>query len=553
MFPKINPTQTRSWKELEAHFAAMRHVPMRSLFAEDPQRFDNFHLEACGLLLDYSKNRIDRQTMDLLLDLAAECRVPDAIRALLTGEELNESEGRAVLHTALRNRSNQPVLVHGQDVMPEVNRVLERMADFSNRVRSGTWKGYTGKRITDVVNLGIGGSDLGPLMVCETLRAYWGPLKLHFVSNVDGTHLVETLKDLNPETTLFLVASKTFTTQETLTNALSARSWFLDQAGNPDYVQHHFAAMSTNTKEVMAFGIDPENMFPFWDWVGGRYSLWSAIGLSIMLAVGPEHFTELLEGAHSMDKHLAEAPPENNMPYVMALLGLWYRNFFGAESLALLPYDQYLHRFPAYLQQTDMESNGKSVDRNGQPIAYHTGPIVWGEPGTNGQHAFYQLLHQGTTLVPCDFIAVVKTQNPIGDHHAKLLANCFAQSEALMNGKTALEARRELEAAGEDAQTISRFLPYKVFEGNRPSNTLLIRYLDPKTLGSLIALYEHKIFIQGILWNVFSFDQWGVQLGKQLAGAILPELTGSDPASQHDSSTDALINLSRTWISEKVS
>jgi glucose-6-phosphate isomerase len=538
---------------LEAHFAAMRHVPMRSLFAEDPQRFDHFHLEACGLLLDYSKNRVDRQTMDLLLDLAAECRVPDAIRALLSGEELNESEGRAVLHTALRNRSNRPVLVDGKDVMPEVNAVLERMADFSNRVRSGSWTGYTGKRITDVVNLGIGGSDLGPLMVCEALRPYWGPLAMHFVSNVDGTHLAETLKRLNPETTLFLVASKTFTTQETITNALSARAWFLEAAGSEAWVRNHFAAMSTNTKAVTAFGIDADNMFPFWDWVGGRYSLWSAIGLSIMLAVGPEHFTALLEGAHAMDQHLAEAPPEHNMPYVMALLGLWYRNFFGAESLAILPYDQYLHRFPAFLQQTDMESNGKSVDRSGQQISYPTGPIVWGEPGTNGQHAFYQLLHQGTTLVPCDFIAVVETHNPLGDHHAKLLANCFAQSEALMNGKTALEARRELEAAGEDAQTISRFLPYKVFEGNRPSNTLLIRKLEPKTLGALIALYEHKIFIQGILWNVFSFDQWGVQLGKQLAGAILPELTGTDPVQSHDSSTNALVNLSRTWISEKAS
>jgi glucose-6-phosphate isomerase len=427
------------------------------------------------------------------------------------------------------------------------------MADFSNRVRSGSWTGYSGKPMTDVVNLGIGGSDLGPLMVCEALRPYWGPLTMHFVSNVDGTHLVETLKRLNPETTLFLVASKTFTTQETITNALSARAWFLEAAGSEDWVRNHFAAMSTNTRAVTAFGIDADNMFPFWDWVGGRYSLWSAIGLSIMLAVGPEHFTALLQGAHTMDQHLAEAPPEQNMPYVMALLGLWYRNFFGAESLAILPYDQYLHRFPAYLQQTDMESNGKSVDRSGQPISYPTGPIVWGEPGTNGQHAFYQLLHQGTTLVPCDFLAVVKTHNPIGDHHAKLLANCFAQSEALMNGKTALEARRELEAAGEDAQTISRFLPYKVFEGNRPSNTLLIRKLDPQTLGALIALYEHKIFIQGILWNVFSFDQWGVQLGKQLAGAILPELTGPDLVQSHDSSTNALVNLSRTWISEKAS
>ena len=550
MFPRIDPTQTRSWQDLEAHYAAMRDVPLRSLFAEDPQRYQHFQASACGILLDYSKNRVDQQTMELLQDLAAECRVQDAVRGMFAGDQLNESEGRAVLHTALRNRSNKPVIVEDQDVMPAVNEVLDRMADFSRRVRDGAWTGYTGKRITDVVNIGIGGSDLGPLMVCEALKHYWGPITPHFVSNVDGTHIVEVLKRLNPETTLFLIASKTFTTQETLTNAHSARDWFLSHSSDHSMVEKHFAAMSTNEEAVSAFGINPQNMFPFWDWVGGRYSLWSAIGLSIMLAVGPERFTELLEGAHEMDLHVQQAEPGQNLPLILALLGIWYRNFFGAESVALLPYDQYLHRFPAYLQQTDMESNGKSVDRNGHSIHYSTGPIIWGEPGTNGQHAFYQLLHQGTTLVPCDFIAVALTLNPIGDHHVKLLANCFAQSEALMNGKTSLEARRELESENVPPHAISKLLPYKVFEGNRPSNTLLLKKLDPKTLGSLIALYEHKIFLQGVIWNVFSFDQWGVQLGKQLANAILPEMQDIEPALKHDSSTNGLINQTKSWISE---
>ncbi len=553
MFPRINPTQTRSWQELEAHFTAMRDVHLRSLFAEDPDRYQSFHLDACGILLDYSKNRIDRQSMDLLLDLARECRVGDAIRSMFAGDQLNESEGRPVLHVALRRKKAGSLYVEGQDITVPVQEVLRDMASFCEKVRNGSWVGYSGKRITDVVNLGIGGSDLGPLMVCEALKHYWGPITPHFVSNVDGTHLAETLKRLNPESTLFLVASKTFSTQETLTNAHSARAWFLEQARDPAHIALHFAAMSTNETAVTDFGIHPQNMFPFWDWVGGRYSLWSAIGLSIMLAVGPEHFYALLEGAEAMDQHMLDAAPEHNMPLIMALCGIWYRNFFGAESHAVLPYDQYLHRFPAYLQQTDMESNGKSVDRNGSPIHYPTGPIVWGEPGTNGQHAFYQLLHQGTTLVPCDFIAVARTHNPIGepvgDHHRKLLANCFAQSEALMNGKTALEARRELEAEGTDPSGISKLLPYKVFEGNRPSNTLLLRQLDPKSLGALIALYEHKIFLQGVIWNVFSFDQWGVQLGKQLAGVILPELSQSSPVQHHDSSTNALINTAKQWLS----
>jgi glucose-6-phosphate isomerase len=549
MFPRINPTQTRSWKELQAHYHAMRDVHLRSLFAEDPARFEQFSLEACGLLLDYSKNRADRQTLELLLDLARECRLSDAVRAMFNGEKLNESEDRAVLHVALRSR--KPLCCEGVDVAAEARAVQQRMASFCTKVRDGSWKGRSGQRITDVVNIGIGGSDLGPLMVCEALRACWGPLRMHFVSNVDGSHLAETLRHLNADTTLFLVASKTFTTQETLTNAHSARDWFFSHGGKAEEVALHFAAMSTNLEAVQAFGIHPDNMFPFWDWVGGRYSLWSAIGLSIMLAVGAERFQELLDGAADMDEHLLQAPLEANMPVILALLGIWYRNFFGAESTAVLPYDQYLHRFPAYLQQTDMESNGKSVDRSGEPIHYPTGPIVWGEPGTNGQHAFYQLLHQGTTLVPCDFIAAALPLHPMGDHHAKLLANCFAQSEALMNGKTSLEARRELEAEGADPQTISRLLPYKVFEGNRPSNTLLMRQLNPRTLGALVALYEHKIFVQGVIWNVFSFDQWGVQLGKQLAGVILPELGEAGPGMLHDSSTNGLIQTVRQWQSKK--
>jgi glucose-6-phosphate isomerase len=548
MLPRANPTSTRAWRDLQAHHGAMRHTHLRSLFAEDPDRFARFSARFEDLLLDYSKHRVDAQTMELLFALARECRLPDAIRALFAGEQLNESEGRAVLHVALRRRRDgDPILVDGRNVLEDVDAVLDRMRAFSERVRLGEWTGYSGKAITDVVNLGIGGSDLGPLMATEALKHYQGPLRPHFVSNVDGTHLVETLKDLDPETTLFLVASKTFTTQETLTNAHSARRWFLEHARHEEHVARHFAAMSTNTEAVTAFGIDPRNMFPFWDWVGGRYSLWSAIGLPIALAVGFNRFRELLDGAEAMDRHLLETPFEENLPVIMALLGIWYRNFFGAESHAVLPYDQYLHRFPAWLQQTDMESNGKHTDRNGQPVNYATGPIIWGEPGTNGQHAFYQLLHQGTTLVPCDFIVPATSHNPIGDHHAKLLANCFAQSEALMNGKTALEARRELEAEGHDPAAIERLLPFKVFEGNRPSSTLLARRLDPRTLGSLVALYEHKIFVQGVLWNVFSFDQWGVQLGKQLAGRILPEIGADTPATGHDASTNGLINTTRSW------
>jgi glucose-6-phosphate isomerase len=554
MLPNVNPTSTRAWRDLQAHYGAMRHTHLRSLFAEDPERFAHFNLRFEDMLLDYSKHRVDRQTMDLLFALARECRLPEAIRSMFNGEELNASEGRAVLHVALRRRRDgEPILVDGKNVLEDVDDVLDRMRDFSEKVRLGRWTGYTGKEITDVVNIGIGGSDLGPLMATEALKHFQGPLKVHFVSNVDGTHLAETLKELNPATTLFLIASKTFTTQETMTNAHSAKAWFLEHASQAvedaeSQVAKHFAAMSTNAEGVAAFGIDTANMFPFWDWVGGRYSLWSAIGLPIALSIGFPKFRDLLDGAEAMDRHLREAPLEENMPVIMALLGIWYRNFFGAESHAVLPYDQYLHRFPAYLQQTDMESNGKSVDRTGKSVDYATGPTIWGEPGTNGQHAFYQLLHQGTTLVPCDFIVPATSHNPIGDHHAKLLANCFAQSEALMNGKTALEARRELEAEGAEPAHIERLLPYKVFDGNRPSSTILLKRLDPRCLGALIALYEHKIFVQGIIWNVYSFDQWGVQLGKQLAGQILPEIGRKEPVQNHDASTNGLINTANDWM-----
>jgi glucose-6-phosphate isomerase len=541
-------TDTPAWKALVQHQWEMASVHMRDLFAADPGRFARFSLRLGDILFDYSKNRISEKTLALLLELAQQIRLADAIRAMFAGERINTTEKRAVLHTALRNRSNRPVLVEGQDVMPEVNRVLAQMRNFSEAVRSGAWTGYTGQRITDVVNIGIGGSDLGPQMVTSALAHYTRPdLCAHFVSNVDGTHLAETLKRLRPEATLFIVASKTFTTQETMTNAASARAWFLAAAKDPAAVAKHFVAVSTNGPAVSRFGIDTRNMFEFWDWVGGRYSLWSAIGLPIALAIGMDRFEGLLAGAHIADEHFRTAPLAENIPAIMGLLGIWYNNFFGAETHAVLPYDQYLARFPAYLQQADMESNGKSVTKAGARVGYSTGPIVWGEPGTNGQHAFYQLIHQGTKLIPCDFLAPAQTLNPLGEHHAILIANFLAQTEALMRGKSPTEARAELAAAAVPAEELELLAAAKTFEGNRPSNSFLFRRLTPETLGSLIALYEHKIFTQGIVWNVNSFDQMGVELGKQLAKAIEPELKGDAPVNSHDASTNGLINAFKAW------
>jgi glucose-6-phosphate isomerase len=516
---------------------------MRDLFAADPDRFQHFSLKLQDLLFDYSKNRVTAETMTLLFDLARQAGLPQKIQAMFSGEKINTTENRAVLHTALRNRSNRPILVDGRDVMPGVRDVLGKMRTFSEAVRSGQWKGFTGKPVTDVVNIGIGGSDLGPNMVVLALAPFTKrDLHCHFVSNVDGTHMAETLRTLNPETTLFLVASKTFTTQETMTNAHTARNWLLEHSQDPQSVAKHFVALSTNAKEVEAFGIDTANMFEFWDWVGGRYSLWSAIGLSIALAIGMDHFEELLAGAHDVDEHFRTAPLEKNIPAIMGLLGIWYHNFFGAESHAILPYDQYLTRFAAYFQQGDMESNGKSVTLDGEWVDYTTGPVIWGEPGTNGQHAFYQLIHQGTRLIPCDFLAAARSHNPVGDHHPILLSNYFAQTEALMKGKTADEVRAELAGSGLDGPALEKLVAAKTFPGNRPSNSFLYRTLDPRTLGRLIALYEHKIFTQGVIWNINSFDQWGVELGKVLAKSILPELDGSKPVSSHDSSTNGLIN-----------
>ena len=519
----------------------MRHTHMRTLFSADPDRFNKFSLRFGDFLFDYSKNIVTEDTMLLLTKLAQSCDLRVAVDAMFNGEAINATEGRAVLHTALRNRSGRPVMTEGMDVMPAVGKVLEQMRDCCERVHTGAWKGYTGKRIKTIVNIGIGGSDLGPLMVTEALRPYRQPeMEIFFVSNVDGTHIVETLKKINPEETLFLVASKTFTTQETMTNAQTARSWFLSHAQDETFIAKHFVALSTNSTAVRAFGISPENMFEFWDWVGGRYSLWSAIGLSIALYIGYDRFEELLQGANDMDEHFRTTPFDSNMPVIMALLGIWYHNFFGAPTHAVLPYDQYMHRFPAYLQQGDMESNGKQVDRNGHKVSYSTGPVIWGEPGTNGQHAFYQLIHQGTQMIPCDFIAPAISHNPEGDHHEKLLSNFFAQTEALMNGKSEGEVREELSHLIEDQRHV--LSPFKVFEGNRPTNSMLIKKITPQVLGSLIAAYEHKIFVQGVIWNVFSFDQWGVELGKQLANRILPELSDDLLVTNHDSSTNALIN-----------
>lgn len=516
---------------------------MRQLFAEDAQRFEKFSLRFEDILFDYSKNLVTEETRTKLLELAKECQVEAAIKAMFGAEKINATEGRAVLHTALRNTSNKPVMLDGQNVMDDVNKVLQKMEHYCQQIHSGAQKGYTGKPIRYIVNIGIGGSDLGPVMVTEALKPYWVKgIQPYFVSNVDGTHIAETLKKVTPEETLFLVASKTFTTQETMTNANTAREWFLQHAKDEKHIALHFAALSTNEKAVKAFGIDPVNMFEFWDWVGGRYSLWSAIGLSIALTIGFGNFKALLEGAHAVDEHFTTTPFEKNIPAIMALVGLWYGNFFDADSEAILPYDQYMHRFAAYFQQGNMESNGKYVDRNGQPVPYQTGPIVWGEPGTNGQHAFYQLIHQGTKLIPCDFIAPAISHNPLGDHHVKLLSNFFAQTEALMNGKTAEEVKAELEKSGMKGDALAKLLPYKVFTGNRPSNSFLVKEITPRSLGSLIALYEHKIFVQGVIWNIYTFDQWGVELGKQLANKILPELESNDVVTGHDASTNGLIN-----------
>jgi glucose-6-phosphate isomerase len=542
MLPKNNPTETPAWRTLESLYMVLQATDMRELFAEDPQRFEKFHAKFEDILVDYSKNIINQETLDALLELAKEVQVQDAIIAMFRGERINQTEGRSVLHIALRNRSNGSIQADGADVMPEVNRVLEQMRKFSEDVIGGNWKGFTGKPIRTLVNIGIGGSDLGPYMVTEALRPYWTTITPYFVSNVDGTHIAETVKKLDPETTLFIIASKTFTTQETMTNAESARAWFLEKTGGKGDVAKHFVAVSTTQKEVTKFGIAPENMFVFWDWVGGRYSLWSSIGLSIACTIGYQNFVQLLEGAHAMDNHFRNEPLEKNIPVILALLGVWYNNFFDAASEAILPYDQYLHRFAAYFQQGNMESNGKSVDRTGKPVLYQTGPIIWGEPGTNGQHAFYQLIHQGTKLIPCDFIAPAISHNAIGDHHDKLLSNFFAQTEALMNGKTEDEVVQDLSKAGMSREEISFHMPFRVFNGNRPSNTILFKKLTPRTLGSLIAMYEHKIFVQGVIWNIFSFDQWGVELGKVLAKKILPELAGTEEINSHDSSTNGLIN-----------
>ena len=543
---KINPTQTAAWQALTAHQA--ENLTIAQLFQANPQRFSQYHVNfEDQILVDFSKNAVNETTLALLQQLAEECGLAQAKEAMFSGEKINYTENRAVLHTALRNRSNTPVLVDGKDVMPEVNAVLAKMKAFCQRVISGEWKGYTGKSITDVINIGIGGSDLGPYMVTEALRPYKNHLNVHFVSNVDGTHIAETLKKVNPETTLVLVASKTFTTQETMTNAHSARDWLLAAAKDESAVAKHFVALSTNAKEVEKFGIDTANMFEFWDWVGGRYSLWSAIGLSIALSIGFEQFEQLLSGAHAMDNHFRQVPAEKNIPTILALIGIWNSNFLGAETEALLPYDQYLHRFAAYFQQGNMVSNGKYVGRDGKVVNYQTGPIVWGEPGTNGQHAFYQLIHQGTKIIPCDFIAPAQTHNPLSDHHEKLLSNFFAQTEALAFGKSKQAVEEEFLAAGKSLESVKEIVPFKVFTGNKPTNSILLQKITPYSLGALIAMYEHKIFVQGVIFNIYSFDQWGVELGKQLANRILPELKGSESVESHDSSTNGLINQYKAW------
>jgi len=545
-FPTINPTKTQAWKKLESHAKEMKQVHIRELFKNDPSRFDAFSQTEGNLLFDYSKNIITEETLKLLNELAHESGLKEGINAMFEGEKINRTENRAVLHTALRNFSGEPVLTDGEDVMPRVSAVLAKMKAICSKIHSCEWKGYSGKSIKQIVNIGIGGSDLGPVMVTEALKPYWVEgMQVHFVSNVDGTHIAECLSVIAADETLFLVASKTFTTQETMTNAHTARDWFIQKSGDAAHVAKHFVALSTNEKAVVEFGIAKENMFEFWDWVGGRYSLWSAIGLSIALTIGYENFESLLKGAHAMDKHFKNNPFEENIPVKMALIGLWYVNFFGVQSEAILPYDQYLHRFAAYFQQGNMESNGKSIDRNGSVLDYASGPVIWGEPGTNGQHAFYQLIHQGTLMIPCDFIAPAISHNPIGDHHLKLMTNFFAQTEALMNGKKAEEASAELSKLSEEERTA--LVPFKVFEGNKPTNSFLVKKIDPFELGKLIAAYEHKIFVQGVIWNIYSFDQWGVELGKQLANKILPQLEGSEAIAGHDSSTTGLMNAFKSF------
>lgn len=548
MLKSIDPTTTSAWKALQASYQKHHNKTIAQILKDEPNRVEklSIHFED-DFLVDLSKNRLTQETLEVLYKLADECDLNGAIKAMYSGEKINRTENRAVLHIALRNVSNSPIYVDGKNVMDDVNAVLAKMESFSKKIISGEWKGYTGKAITDVVNIGIGGSDLGPVMITEALRPYKNHLNMHFVSNVDGTHIVEALKGLNPETTLFLVASKTFTTQETMTNAQTARQWLLDAAKDDKAVALHFVALSTNAKEVEKFGIDTANMFEFWDWVGGRYSSWSAIGLSIVLSIGFENFKQFLAGGHAMDKHFQSTPIEKNIPTLLALIGIWYNNFYGAETEAILPYDQYMHRFAAYFQQGNMESNGKSVDRNGNKTTYTTGPIIWGEPGTNGQHAFYQLIHQGTKLIPCDFIAPAISHNPVGDHHPKLLSNFFAQTEALAFGKTAQQVEQEFLAAGKKLEEVKSIVPFKVFEGNKPTNSILVKKITPYTLGALVAMYEHKIFTQGVILNIFSFDQWGVELGKQLAGRILPELADDKPVSSHDESTNSLINQYKKW------
>ncbi|MEI8098216.1 MAG: glucose-6-phosphate isomerase [Sediminibacterium sp.] len=544
MFPRTNPTTTQAWFLLKKHFEEeMNRKHMRDLFATEPDRFLKFSLCLDEIVFDYSKNIINQKTLKLLLELAEDCKLKDAIQEMFVGNIINETEGRSVLHTALRNFSGNPVMVDGKDIMPDILKVQQQMKQFCESIHSGSAKGYTGKKIRYIVNIGIGGSDLGPVMVTEALKPYWVTgIETFFVSNVDGSHIAETLKQVNPEETLFLIASKTFTTQETMTNAQTARTWFLASGASEKDIAKHFAALSTNEKAVTAFGIDKANMFEFWDWVGGRYSLWSAIGLSIALTIGYDHFIELLKGAEKADIHLQTIPFDKNIPVLMALIGIWYVNFMGAQTEAILPYDQYMHRFAAYFQQGNMESNGKSADRNGNPVNYATGPVIWGEPGTNGQHAFYQLIHQGTLLIPCDFIAPAISHNAIGDHHLKLMSNYFAQTEALMNGKSENEVKVELMKAGKSEEEIKKLTPFKIFSGNKPSNSILVKQITPSTLGTLIGIYEHKIFVQGIIWNIFSFDQWGVELGKQLANQILPELENNAKVTTHDSSTNGLIN-----------
>ena len=538
-----NLSNSPAWLALKAHQQTIADTHMRDLFAADPKRFEKFSIKFNDILFDFSKHRITDETLRLLINLAKERDVQGWTGKMFKGDAINLTENRSVLHTALRNRSKQPVMVAGNDVMPDINEVLGRMRKFSNDVRNGEWKGFSGKPITDVVNIGIGGSDLGPAMVTEGLLDYQRPnINFHFVSNIDSTQMFETNRHLNPETTLFIIASKTFTTQETMTNARSAREWFMSIAKDEGAIPKHFVAISTNTEEVIKFGISTELMFEFWDWVGGRYSMWSAIGLSIIIAIGMNRFEELLQGAHEMDEHFRNAPLEKNLPVIMGMLGIWYNNFFGADTHAIIPYDQYLRRLPAYIRQLDMESNGKRVDRDGNPVDYATGPIIWGELGSNGQHAFFQLIHQSERLIPADYIAMIENKHPIGEHQTILLANFFAQTEALMRGKNAQEVTQELKTEGLNDEQIKNLLPHKIFPGNKPSNSIVLQKLDPKTLGSLVAFYEHKVFVQGIIWNINSFDQWGVELGKQLSKAIQPELPGAEPVNSHDCSTNGLIN-----------